>query len=365
MSSLITRDDLVALRGLGRAREASLNATGENLTVTEAVALAHLDELLAQDTSYRPAARIEHGELVLPAVMGEPYFDAAERYTAALIVSYDADDADGPADAANLALGLVMDGGCGGTVWKVVDHVTGEVSRFEQGEVMDDRYGSSVMDRIRSEARAWRAVDDALVRNGSGGASAADVVAVALDEARRICIEDEGDQAGEGARDAGEVLADSDRVRAEGAERVRPALMHDAASLTARDQRLADLERGADVDRERARLVEGIVTGLMERVDGIASSVEIQSQSLSIEDGRVRALRGEVDGFAGRLAGLDERVGGVERLSDLLTVLERRVDGLTINAASNEQVQDLRATVQDLARKVADLERLSRLRGPR
>ena len=307
-TTTITLDDLRALRDLGRAHEAALNQAGESLTVAQAAALGRLDEAVEQDTSsvgYRPAARYEDGELVLPAVMGEPYFDPAERYTAALIVSYDADDADGPADAANLALGLVFDGGCAHTVWKVVDHQTGEVSRFEQGDVLDDRYGAGV-----------------------AGVGAVEAMGEHLSDAARRCAP----------------LIEADQGRPAGSERWRRQV---EAQRTRRDERLT--------------VLEGAVAGLVERVDGIGSSVELQSQSLSIEDGRVRARRGEVDGFSGRLAALDRRV-------------DEGLDALTMNAASHEQLQELRATVQDLAHRIidgdlaerlADLERLSRLRGPR
>lgn len=112
---------------------------------------------------------------------------------------------------------------------------------------------------------------------------------------------------------------------------------------------------------ERDRLVEGLVHALVEKVDGIGEAVELQSQSLRIEDGRVRALRGEVGSLADGLEALDRRV-------------DEGLDALTINSAPHQRVEDLRATVQDLVRRVidgdlaerlAELERLSRLRAPR
>ena len=81
----ITLDDLRALRDLARRAQKIIP-----VSVAEAAALGRLDQAVEQDTSsvgYQPAARLERGELVLPEAMGSPYFDPAERYTAALIVS--------------------------------------------------------------------------------------------------------------------------------------------------------------------------------------------------------------------------------------------------------------------------------------
>jgi hypothetical protein len=76
-------------------------------------------------------------ELTLAELGNPQYLVGEDRYVVSLIVGYSDSDAASPEHAFATALDLTRDLGSDDTTWIVFDRRTGELRRFEQGDIAD------------------------------------------------------------------------------------------------------------------------------------------------------------------------------------------------------------------------------------